>query len=108
MFVIFCPYLLPKGIVGLTLFPFIILKNKEDKNNLVLMNHEKIHIRQQLELLVFPFYVLYLLDFCRQYFKFRNIALAYRNIVFEREAYVNEKKFYYLKNRRFWNFCRFF
>jgi hypothetical protein len=36
-------------------FPFVIVGDALDKENSVLVNHEKIHIRQQLELLVLPF-----------------------------------------------------
>jgi hypothetical protein len=35
---------------AITLFPFIFLQNREDKENKTLINHEKIHIRQQLEI----------------------------------------------------------
>lgn len=48
-------YLVPKGYVGITLFPFIVLRQSRMKDDPVLINHEKIHLRQQLELLVIPF-----------------------------------------------------
>ena len=52
MIVLVIKYLIPKGFRGLTVFPFIFLMNKKDKINQELLNHEKIHIRQQLEMLV--------------------------------------------------------
>lgn len=96
-------YLIPKGYVGLALYPFVFLKSKELRLNEVLVNHEKIHLRQQLELLVLPFYVLYGIEFLIRLLQFKNWHVAYRNISFEREAYANEKNLCYLKTRRFWS-----
>ena len=104
MIFIVSKYLIPKGYSGLTFFPFVILRFKNAKNDLVVMNHEKIHIRQQLELLVLPFYILYFIDFGLKYLKYRDAKIAYRNIIFEREAYANESNINYLKSRSFWAF----
>ena len=107
MFVIVFKYLIPKGYRSITFFPFVFLLQKEDHENRVLVNHEKIHIRQQLELLVLPFYVWYGIEFLVRYIQYRNWNIAYRNISFEREAYANEKNLHYLKQRSFWNFIKF-
>lgn len=104
MFLIISKYLIPKGYRGLTLFPFVIIKDFLDKENKVLLNHEKIHIRQQLELLIVPFFVLYFLEFLLRLIQFKDRNKAYRNISFEREAYANEKDLEYLKKRPFWKF----
>ncbi|TAG03121.1 MAG: hypothetical protein EAZ44_06285 [Cytophagia bacterium] len=93
---------------GMTIFPFIILKEKGLEKNEVLMNHEKIHIQQQIEMLIIPFYILYGLDYLRKYIKYKNHDDAYFNIVFEREAYQNEQDLTYLKKRKFWNWRIFF
>ena len=106
MFVLVFKYLVPKGYRGLTLFPFIFLLRKEDKRNKVLINHEKIHIRQQLELLVFPFFIWYGIEFLIRLLQYKNWSRAYRNISFEREAYKNEKDLDYLKKRSFWSFLK--
>ena len=108
MIVIVFKYLMPKWARGITLFPFIILSDTLDRDNAVLLNHEKIHIRQQLEMLVLPFFVFYLIEFLLGFIKYRNWHLAYRNISFEREAYANEKNLDYLKSRSFWNFLKYF
>ena len=63
MIPIVCKYLTPRGFRGLTLFPFVFVKSKKDLQDLVFLNHEKIHFRQQIELLIVPFYVLYLMEF---------------------------------------------
>lgn len=94
-------------ISGITLFPFIMLRNASDKDNAVLINHEKIHIRQQVELLIIFFYLWYGAEYLYLYLKFGNSFKAYRNISFEREAYDNEEDFNYLQNRRFWSFTEY-
>ncbi len=104
MLLIVSKYLIPKGYRGLTLFPFVIIRDFLDKENKVLLNHEKIHIRQQLELLIVPFFVLYFLEFLLRLIQFKDRNKAYRNISFEREAYANEKDLDYLKKRPFWKF----
>lgn len=95
---------LPK-ISGIALWPFIILKPK--KPNRTIINHEKIHLRQQLEMLVLPFYVWYVFEWIFLLIKFKNADKAYRNISFEREAYENESNLNYLSNRRFWRFLNY-
>ncbi|MCB0446376.1 MAG: hypothetical protein KDD03_02490 [Gelidibacter sp.] len=107
MFVIVFKYLLPKGYRGITVFPFIFLLRKEDKQNAVLLNHEKIHIRQQLELLIIPFFIWYGFEFLIRCIQYRNWNLAYRNISFEREAYRNENDLNYIKSRSFWKFFKY-
>lgn len=91
-------YLVPKGYVGITLFPFIFVR--KDKVSKVLVNHERIHIRQQAELLLVGFYVVYLVHWLWNLAKYKDANKAYRNIVFEREAYENEGDLDYLKNRK--------
>lgn len=98
---------LTKGVSALALCPFVLLKNKKFRNNTVLINHERIHLRQQLELLVLPFYIWYLLEYLFRLIQFREHHLAYLNISFEREAYQNEKDLYYLKQRSFASFLKY-
>ena len=100
-------YLVPKGYLGLTIFPFVFLKSKALKADVVLVNHEKIHLRQQLELLILPFYVLYVFEFLMRFIHYKKWHVAYRNISFEREAYANEKHLDYLKQRPFWRFLKY-
>lgn len=107
MIVIVFKYLLPKGYRGLTLWPFVFLKHRVDLKNQVLLNHERIHIRQQLELLVIPFYIWYLADFLYKWWKYKDKNKGYRAICFEREAYQNEKDLHFLSKRPFWNFLKY-
>ena len=107
MFLIVTKYLIPKGYRGLTIFPFVIIKHRSDQNNSVLMNHEKIHLRQQLELLFLPFFIWYLLEYIFRLFQYKNHNLAYRNISFEREAYANESDLNYMQGRLLWQFFNY-
>lgn len=107
MFLIVAKYLIPKGYRGMTVFPFVILKYDGDKGNPIFINHEKIHLRQQVELLIFPFYFFYFSEYIIRLIQYKNKDLAYRNISFEREAYSNETNLNYLKNRRLFGFLNY-
>lgn len=86
---------------AMTLWPFIFVR-KDTRITEVLLNHERIHGRQQLELLIVPFLLWYVVEFViRTLF---GKGDAYRNICFEREAYENENDMGYLDHRPFWKF----
>ena len=82
---------------GMAIFPFILLKSEHYKADQEIINHERIHLRQQLELLILPFYLLYVINYLINLFRFKNHDAAYRNIIFEKEAYQNERNLNYLK-----------
>nr|WP_254712925.1 hypothetical protein [Polaribacter sp. NJDZ03] len=105
--ILIAKYLIPKGFVGITLFPFIFLKKKDLKDDQVLVNHEKIHLKQQAELLLIFFYIFYSLEWVFKILRHKNSYLAYKNISFEREAYQNENNFNYIKKRKFWAFIKY-
>lgn len=107
MFVIVSRYLTPKGFRGITLFPFIVVSQSDLKQNSVMINHEKIHIRQQLEMLILPFFIWYGIEFLVRILIHKDRNKAYRAISFEREAYENEKDLNYLKKRPFWRFLNY-
>lgn len=92
-------FLVPKYFEGITIYPVIILRNKRLLQDRVFVNHEKIHLKQQLELLLVFFYGWYLAEFLFYYVKFRNKHQAYRAIRFEREAYRFESDLEYLNRR---------
>lgn len=89
--------ILGQGIRALAFYPFIIMP-RSTKIDDVLINHERIHLRQQLEMLVIPFYIWYLIELYTK---------GYWNISFEKEAYSNDKNLLYLKKRRFFAFLRY-
>lgn len=107
MIVIVFKYLIPKGFRGFTFFPFVFLSDEKDREHIVLLNHERIHIRQQIELLIIPFFLWYVVEFLIRLMQCKNRREAYYNISFEREAYTNEKDLHYLKQRSFWKFLKY-
>lgn len=107
MFFVVNKYLIPKGFRGLTAFPFVFLKYRIDKKNAVLINHERIHLRQQIELLILPFFIWYFIEYFVRLLQFRSKNRAYRNISFEREAYTNESDLNYLKKRKLFSFWKY-
>ena len=100
-------YITPKGYQGITLYPFVVLRDVKLKTNAVLLNHERIHLKQQLELLVIPFYLWYVIEFLIRLVQYKNRNTAYRNISFEREAYTHEKNLNYLKLRSRFSFMTY-
>ena len=93
-----------RNYVGLSLWPFIILKEDGLKKDTVLINHERIHLRQQRELFIIPFYLWYLAEWILRTLLYLDSYRAYQNISFEREAYANEKNPEYLSNRKAFGF----
>lgn len=92
---------------AVTIFPFIFLRKKNLKSDTILINHERIHIVQALELLILPFYIWYLIEFLIRYIQYSEFQKAYLNISFEREAYDNERNMSYLKNRKLFSFKKY-
>jgi len=107
MLLIVTKYLIPKGYRGLAVFPFVFVKYGVDKENKIFVNHEKIHLRQQLELLIIPFFIWYFIEYLVRLAQYKNADLAYRNISFEREAYANELNLAYLRKRSFLRFLHY-
>lgn len=89
---------------GITLWPWIIVRPKMRKNTI---NHETIHIKQQQELLVLPFYLLYGLEWLIRLVIYRNTRKAYYNLSFEREAYTNAHNFEYVAQRKPWSWVKY-
>ena len=91
---------------GICLYPFVLI-GKEIELTHRLITHEKIHLRQQLETLVLPFYIFYFLEFLFRLLQYRSFSKAYRNISFEREAYYFESHVDYLEIRRPYTWVKF-
>ncbi len=96
-----------KNYVGLTLWPFIFVKEPVYKEDSVLINHEKIHLKQQMELLVLFFYVWYIGEWLFRTLLYLNSYRAYQNISFEREAYAHEKDLGYPERRTPYSFLNY-
>lgn len=111
MFILISPkfikYFTPKNIAGITIFPFVILENKTQQKDKTFVNHEMIHIYQQMELFFIFFILIYYVEFLVLYFKYKDWNKAYQNISFEREAYENESNYSYLKTRKIFSFTKY-
>jgi len=92
---------------GMAIFPFVFVKYAKLKYNKQIVNHELIHLRQQIELLIIPFFILYIFNYLINILRYKNHDQAYRNIVFELEAYGNDSNFRYLKDRRFCSWIKY-
>lgn len=114
--------ILGPGISAIAILPFIFI-HPQTRVTPELINHEKIHIKQEIEfavtyllvlsllyvagilgailtaclipLCILPFYIWYLIALKRK---------GYRNISFEQEAYANEHDLNYLKRRKLFAF----
>ena len=101
------PFVFYKSYVGLTLWPFILIKEGYLKEDVRLINHERIHLRQQIEMLIIPFYLWYVLEWVFRFIKYRDAKEAYLNLSFEREAYQQESNLEYLTNRSLFRFIKY-
>ena len=93
----FFQFLLRMRISAIAIYPFIFAHSTTLLSE-KLVNHEKIHLRQQLEMLIIPFYIVYLFEFYTK---------GYYNISFEQEAYSNEHNKNYLKERKMFSFLNY-
>lgn len=103
----FLKSLLGKSVIGITLAPLgIYLAQKiwdyKDTNPFAwdrIVNHEKIHWAQQLEMFIIFFYLWYFFEWLIKLILPPHKD-AYKRLSFEREANDNETNFYYLKSRK--------
>ena len=85
------------NIGAITLWPFVISRNKLNKQ---VLNHETIHIKQQQELLIIGFYILYVYYWIKGLMFYGSAQMAYYSIPFEMEAYDNDEDLEYLSKRK--------
>lgn len=97
----------------------LLIRSKEDVTP-TLLTHENIHFRQMLELLFIGFYLLYGISYIYNRWKLNNgqklqietryktnHMKAYRNNIFELEAYDHENTPDYLNNRRLYAWAKY-
>lgn len=81
-------FLIFKSKIGITLAPFGIYLKEKYLDDPRVINHEKIHWKQELEMLVIPFYIWYFVEW------FIKVPVygkhAYNAISMEREAHDND------------------
>ena len=91
--------IVPKGYIGICLWPFgIYVSDVKYLTNGHTVNHEKIHWEQQKELIGIFFYLVYGLEWLTNIFRYGK--KAYINLSSEREAYDNDDNPDYLKTRK--------
>lgn len=90
---------------GMAIFPFLFVNH--EKPTKVLINHERIHFRQQIEMLILPFYIWYIFEYLIHRLQGKSPNQAYMSISFEREAYANDDDLAYLSKRKIWGFWRY-
>lgn len=73
----------------------------------VTVNHETIHTAQMKEMLYLFFYVWYVIEYLWRLMALGNFRKAYRNIGFEREAYLNERDMGYCVTRKHFSWFRY-
>jgi len=85
----------------------IFARRQYGELGVVQRNHEFIHTLQQRELLFFPFYLLYIVEWGIKLCYYRNFYLAYSNISFEREAYAEEGNLNYRNIRKPYSWIKY-
>jgi hypothetical protein len=94
-----------KGFAAINLFGILFVRKGVAVTDRML-NHEKIHTAQMVEMLFVFFYLWYIVEWVVRLFIRRNskgmnpLVNSYYNIGFEREAYQNERNLNYLKERK--------
>lgn len=73
------------------------------------INHEAIHTAQMRETLYVVFYLWYAAEWLVRFIgNGLKAHLAYRNVVFEREAYANQQDAGYMDKRKAWDFLKYY
>ncbi len=96
------------SIAGIAIWPMIFVAKDSFKNNKVLINHEKIHLIQQLELLLIVFIKLYFGQYFISRLKKKTHREAYKTIALELEAKHNERNLNYLRERKLYSFIKYY
>lgn len=119
-----------KKFSAVNLFGVVVVR-KEVEVTERLLNHERIHTRQMLEVMVLAlllsgvfiavdkwilallfillsYYMWYCVEYLINLIRFRKPIVAYRMIAFEKEAYENHHNYNYLKKRNLFNFISYY
>jgi len=92
---------------AIAFYPFIVLRAEEDRQVPELINHERIHLRQQAEMLIIFFYLWYFIEYLTRLAVTKQKHQAYKSICFEKEAYDNARSPDYLTKRKAYTFIRY-
>ena len=89
-----------KGYTCMYLFGILFVR-KDAMLTPYVKNHERIHQAQCREMLYIFFYIWYVIEWLIRLLQYRNFKQAYRNILFEREAYDNMYDLGYIDSRNY-------
>lgn len=95
-----------KGFKAINLFGVLFVRKGASITD-VDINHESIHTAQIKELWYVFFYLWYVAEWVKNLFKYKDSHTAYREIKFEREAYINERIHDYLEHREKFSFLKY-
>lgn len=107
MKIIYSKYLPVKGFRAINLFGVVFARKEHAELSRQIVNHELIHTRQMLELMVIGFYIWYITEWIIKWIMYKDRLVAYKNIGFEREAFDNDRNLDYLKCRKWYGFARY-
>lgn len=78
-------------VLGITLYPFILVATTKEQTHPVLLRHEWVHVQQVRRVGWIWFYLTYLMEHLNGWLVWRDWDVAYRNISYEVEAYEKEE-----------------
>lgn len=95
-----------KDVVAITLAPFgIYVREAKTLDNIYIIRHEKIHWKQQMEMLIVPFYLWYLIEWLIKVIT--PPVGAYDDLSMEREANAFMFDPTYLQTRKHYNWINY-
>lgn len=99
---------LKKGFTAVCIWPFVFIRPGTDISvRKDLLNHERIHARQQLEMLWVFFFILYLIEYLVKLIRYRDHHKAYSSLAHEKEAYANDSDPGYLHKRKPYSWLKY-
>lgn len=108
MKIIYSKHFPPKDFGAINLLGLIVVRKDYGSLNEVEKNHERIHTRQMLEMLVIFFYLAYTIEWLIRLIQYKDRITAYHNISYEREAYSHMDDLTYLKRRKWFAFAKYY
>jgi hypothetical protein len=108
MKIIYSKYIPPRNFGAINLFGLIIARKDFGPLTMSEINHERIHTRQMIEMLIVPFYLCYIIEWLVRLAQYRDKMLAYENISFEREAYAQMFDLSYPVKRKSFAFINYY
>ncbi len=98
--------LVPSGYKAMTIGPFILTRPGTKLWDTDI-NHEKIHWKQEIEMLIIFFYIWYCFEFLVRLIIEKEWKKAYRKISFEQEAYEYETNLAYPRFRPWYRWVKY-